>query len=234
MRGLYYGMEYYSSWATFVLPALILAFFAQYKIKNTYNKFLRVSSGISSSGAEVARIILDRNGLNNVRINQVSGNLSDHYDPRNKTVNLSTDVYRGNSVASLSIAAHEVGHALQDAEEYAPLRIRSAIVPIANVGSRLVWPLIFIGVAVTPFFIELGIALFLAVILFQLVTLPVEFNASSRALAQLENGIITQDKVDGSKKVLRAAALTYVAAALVSVGELLRILSMTQNRRNNR
>lgn len=232
MRGLYYGMEYYSSWITFVLPFLLLAFFAQYKIKSTYNKFLRVSSGVSNSGADVARIILDRNGLTNVRVNQVSGTLSDHYDPRTKTVNLSGDVYRGNSISSLSIAAHEVGHALQDAEEYIPLKIRSAIVPIANAGSRLVWPMIFIGVAIAPFFIELGIALFLGVILFQVVTLPVEFNASSRAISQLENGIIESGQIAGSKKVLRAAALTYVTAALVSIGELFRILSMTQNRRD--
>lgn len=233
MRGLYYGMEYYSSWITFVLPFLLLAFYAQYKIKSTYNKFSKVSSGTINSGADVARIILDRNGLRNVRINQVGGTLSDHYDPRTKTVNLSRDVYRGNSISSVSIAAHEVGHALQDAEEYIPLKIRSAIVPIANLGSRFVWPMIFLGVAITPFFIELGIALFLGVILFQVVTLPVEFNASSRAIAQLENGIIEMDQIKGSKKVLRAAALTYVTAALVSVGELFRILSMTENRRRN-
>lgn len=233
MRGLMYGMEYYSSWIMFVLPALILAGYAQMKIKTSFEKYSRVSSETGYTGAEIARIILDRNGLNDVRIQQVAGKLTDHYDPRTRVVSLSNSIYGGSSIASMSVAAHEVGHAIQHAEGYLPLILRNNIAPLASIGSRFVWILIFIGMAVSPFFIELGIILFLGVVLFQIITLPVEFNASKRALVQLENGIASRDKIKPAKEVLKAAALTYVAATLVAIGELLRILSMTNNRRRS-
>lgn len=232
MRGLMYGMEYYSSWIIFVLPAMLFAAYAQMKIKSTFNKYSRVSSGTGYTGAQIARMILDRNGLNDVRIQQVRGNLTDHYDPRTRVVSLSNPIYGGSSIASMSVAAHEVGHAIQHAEGYFPLILRNNIAPLANIGSRLVWVFIFIGFAISPFFIELGIMLFLGVVLFQIVTLPVEINASRRALVQLENGIASRENIKPAKEVLTAAALTYVAATLVAIGELLRILAMTNRRRN--
>ena len=232
MGGLFYGIEYYNSWIIFVLPALLFASYAQLKINSSFNKYSRISSESGYTGAQVARIILDKNGLYDIKIEQVRGKLTDHYDPRTKVVRLSSSIYGGNSIASLSVAAHEVGHAIQHSEGYFPLILRNNIAPIANISSRLVWIFIFIGFAINTFFIELGIALFLSVVLFQIVTLPVEFNASSRALVQLENGIMRQDKIKPAKEVLKAAALTYVAATLVAIGELLRILAMTNRRRD--
>lgn len=232
MRGLYLGADYYSSWILFVLPALLFASYAQMKINSAFNKYSKVSSETGYTGAQVARMILDRNGLYDVRIEQVGGKLTDHYDPRSKVVRLSPSIYGGSSIASLSVAAHEVGHAIQHGEGYFPLILRNNIAPIANIGSRMVWIFIFIGFAVSSFFIELGIALFLSVVLFQIVTLPVEFNASSRALLQLENGIMGRDKIKPANKVLKAAALTYVAATLVSIAELLRLLALTNRRRD--
>lgn len=232
MRGYMYGMEYYTTWMIFVLPAILLASYAQLKIKSSFNKYSRVSSGTGYTGAQIARTILDRNGLSDVRIERVAGNLTDHYDPRTKVVRLSNTIYGGSSVASMSVAAHEVGHAIQHAEGYYPLIIRNNIAPIASIGAKFVWILIFIGFAVSSFFIELGIVLFLGVVLFQVVTLPVEFNASRRALVQLENGIASKEKIKPAKEVLKAAALTYVAATLVAIGELLRILAVTNRRRD--
>lgn len=232
MRGLFYGAEYYSTWFVFVLPALLFASYAQLKINSAFNKYSKVSSETGYTGAQIARMILDRNGLHDVRIEQVRGKLTDHYDPRSKVVRLSPSIYGGSSIASLSVAAHEVGHAMQHGEGYFPLILRNNIAPIANIGSRLVWIFIFIGFAVSPFFIELGIALFLSVVLFQIVTLPVEFNASSRALIQLENGIMERNKIKPAKEVLKAAALTYIAATLVAIAELLRLLAMTNRRRD--
>ncbi|MBU5314175.1 zinc metallopeptidase [Tissierella carlieri] len=232
MIGNYYGGGYYSSWILFVLPAMLFASYAQLKISSAFNKYSRISSGTGYTGAQIARMILDRNGLHDVRVEQVGGKLTDHYDPRTKVVRLSSSIYGGNSIASMSVAAHEVGHAIQHAEGYFPLILRNNIAPIANIGSRLVWLFIIIGFAISPFFIELGIALFLAVVLFQIVTLPVEFNASSRALVQLENGIMERDKIKPAKDVLKAAALTYVAATLVAIGELLRLLALTSRRRD--
>lgn len=231
MIGNYYG-NYYSSWILFVLPAMIFAAYAQLKISSAFNKYSRISSETGYTGAQIARMILDRNGLHDVRVEQVAGKLTDHYDPRTKVVRLSSSIYGGNSIASMSVAAHEVGHAIQHAEGYFPLILRNNIAPIANIGSRMVWIFIFIGFAISPFFIELGIALFLSVVLFQIITLPVEFNASSRALIQLENGIMSRDKIKPAKAVLKAAALTYVAATLVAIAELLRLLALTGRRRD--
>lgn len=227
-----YGSEYYMSYLIFVLPALLFAGFAQMKITNAFSKYSRINSNTGLTGIQVARMILDRNGLYDVQIEQVRGNLTDHYDPRSKVLRLSQSVYGSSSIAALSVAAHEVGHAIQHSEGYFPLILRNNIAPIANIGSRMVWLFIMLGFVISPFFIDLGIVLFLAVVFFQVITLPVEFNASRRALVQLENGIIARDNVKPAKEVLSAAALTYVAATLTAVAELLRILFMTRRRRD--
>lgn len=220
----YYGFDY--TYFIYILPGLILAFYAQAKISSAYEKYKKVGSSTNLSGAEVAREILDRNGLNYVKINLVDGNLSDHYDPRDKTLNLSRDVYYKNSIASVSIAAHEVGHAIQDSVEYVPLKVRAALVPLANLGTQLSFFLIILGFFFSVFFTKLGIALFFFAVLFQIVTLPVEFNASNRAKIELANGIISDEDLIGTKEVLNAAALTYVASTIVAIGQFLRLLSI--------
>lgn len=227
-----YGPNYYSSWIFYVLPAMIVAFWAQSLIKTRYAKYSQVPTGTNYTGYDVARIILDRKGLQNITIQKVPGQLTDHYDPTRKVLRLSNGVYNGNNISAFGVAAHEVGHAIQDAEDYLPLKFRSSLAPIASIGNRMVWLLIFIGFVFSAVLIEVAIVLFMAVVLFQVITLPVEIDASRRALAELENGIIPREKVDGAKKVLQAAAMTYIAAILVSVGELLRILSYTNKRRN--
>ncbi len=221
---------YYSSYIIFVLPALLFAGYAQMKINSTFNKYLKINSNTNLTGLQAARMILDRNGLYDVQIEPVSGNLTDHYDPRTRVLRLSRNVYGGSSIAAMSVAAHEVGHAIQHSDGYFPLMLRNNIAPIANIGSRMVWLFIILGFVISPFFIDIGIALFLGVVLFQVVTLPVEFNASRRALAQLENGILPTENLKPAKQVLNAAALTYVAATLTAIGELLRILYMTRRR----
>jgi Zn-dependent membrane protease YugP len=222
---------YDNTWFILVLPALLFSMYAQMKIKSTFSKYLQVPSHTGLSGSQVARFILDRNGLQNVRVEPIAGNLTDHYDPRTEIVRLSQNVYGGSSIAAVSVAAHEVGHAMQHANSYFPLSLRSALAPVANFGSKLVWVFIIIGLAISPFFVNIGIALFLGVVLFQIVTLPVEFNASRRALEQLEEGIIDQDSTKASKKVLNAAAMTYVAATLVAIAELMRLLALSNRRR---
>ena len=220
----YYGFDY--TYFIYILPGLILALYAQAKISSAYEKYKKIGSSTNLSGAEVAREILDRNGLNYVKINLVDGNLSDHYDPRDKTLNLSRDVYYKNSIASVSIAAHEVGHAIQDSVEYVPLKVRAALVPLANLGTQLSFFLIILGFFFSVFFTKLGIALFFFAVLFQIVTLPVEFNASNRAKIELANGIISDEDLRGTKEVLNAAALTYVASTIVAIGQFLRLLSI--------
>ena len=220
----YYGFDY--TYFIYILPGLILALYAQAKISSAYEKYSKIGSSTNLSGAEVAREILDRNGLNYVKINMVDGKLSDHYDPRDKTLNLSRDVYYKNSIASVSIAAHEVGHAIQDSVEYVPLKVRAALVPLANLGTQLSFFLIILGFFFSVFFTKLGIALFFFAVLFQIVTLPVEFNASNRAKKELANGIISEEDLTGTRKVLSAAALTYVASTIVAIGQFLRLLSV--------
>ncbi|WP_209315320.1 zinc metallopeptidase [Soehngenia longivitae] len=222
---------YYSSWFIFVLPAILFATYAQMKISSSYKKYSKIPSKSGLTGAQVARYILDKNGLNEVRIEQVRGVLTDHYDPRARVLRLSPEVYSGSSIASVSVASHEVGHAIQHQDGYFPLILRNTIAPIAMFGSNLVWIFIILGFIFSPFFINLGIALFIAAVLFQIVTLPVEFNASRRALQQLENGIISRDQIDQAESMLKAAALTYVAATLVAISELLRLLAITNRRR---
>ena len=189
------------------------------------------------TGAEAAQRLLNSQGIYDVTVRRVPGSLSDHYDPRTKTVNLSDDVYSSTSVAAIGVAAHECGHAIQHAVGYAPLNFRSALVPIANFGSQISWPLILIGILIGGFgspIVQLGIILFSLAVLFQLVTLPVEFNASSRAVRLLDStGILSGNEVDGTRRVLGAAALTYVAAAAGSILQLLRLIILFGGRRNN-
>ncbi|MCM3213473.1 zinc metallopeptidase [Niallia taxi] len=210
----------------YFLIILIVPIFAQLRVRSAYKKYSKVNTSSHMSGREVARRILDSNGLYDVSIEETRGVLSDHYDPRSKVVRLSSDNYHGHSVAAAAIAAHEVGHAIQDQQEYAFLRFRHALVPVANIGSNFSWILILIGmIAGLSNFVLLGIVFMAAAVLFQFVTLPVEFNASSRAMDEVVGlGIIRNDEERETKKVLNAAALTYVAAAAVAVLELLRLI----------
>ncbi|WEV18144.1 zinc metallopeptidase [Clostridium perfringens] len=217
-----------------LIPAILISAWAQFKVSSTFNKYSTVRSINGYTGAQVARILLNDAGLQEVEIQQVPGRLSDHYDPRAKVLRLSSDVYGSTSVASIGVAAHEVGHAIQDKESYSALVFRNAIVPVVNFSSSLSWILFFIGILLSySTLVTIGIILFSVVVLFQLVTLPVEFNASSRALKLLEvRGILYDKEVDGARKVLSAAALTYVAATLMAVLQLVRLIAIS-NRNSN-
>lgn len=229
--GLFWG-----DWTVLVLiPAMIFAFWAQINVQMTFSRFKQVRNRRGLTAADVARRILDANGLNYVQIQRVSGELTDHYDPRAQVVRLSDSVYDSTSVAAIGVAAHEVGHACQHAEDYVPLRIRSAIIPMTRIGSMLAMPVFILGLLfaqlslygnmVGDVFMMLGILLFSLSTLFQLVTLPTEFNASARALKTLESyGILDGDELVGARSTLRAAALTYVAALASSLASLLRLL----------
>ena len=220
-----------------VIVGAIICMIASARVKTTFNKYSRYRSMSGMTGAQAAQRILQAAGIGDVQIRHVSGSLTDHYNPGNKTLNLSDDVCNSTSVAAVGVAAHECGHAIQDAINYAPLNIRSAIVPAANIGSQLSWPLFIAGLifSIRPL-VTLGIVLFSLAVLFQLVTLPVEVNASSRALKMLEStGILGTDEKKGARKVLTAAALTYVAAAAASILQLLRLIILFggRNRRDN-
>ncbi|EGT2190252.1 TPA: zinc metallopeptidase [Clostridium perfringens] len=217
-----------------LIPAILISAWAQFKVSSTFNKYSTVRSINGYTGAQVARILLNDAGLQEVEIQQVPGRLSDHYDPRAKVLRLSSDVYGSTSVASIGVAAHEVGHAIQDKESYSALVFRNAIVPVVNFSSSLSWILFFIGILLSySTLVTIGIILFSVVVLFQLVTLPVEFNASSRALKLLEaRGILYDKEVEGARKVLSAAALTYVAATLMAVLQLVRLIAIS-NRNSN-
>ena len=211
-----------------VLIGVIISLWAQGRVTSTFNRYSRVRSMTGMTGAEAAKRLLNSQGIYDVTVRPVAGNLTDHYDPRTKTVNLSQAVFNSSSVAAIGVAAHECGHAIQDNESYVPLRLRTAIVPAANLGSQLSWPLILIGILIGGFgspLVEIGILLFSLAVLFQLVTLPVEYNASARAVKLLDSqGILGGQEVDGTRKVLNAAALTYVAAAATSILQLLRLV----------
>ncbi|MDZ5252673.1 zinc metallopeptidase [Clostridium sp. LIBA-8841] len=217
-----------------LIPAILISAWAQFKVSSTFNKYSTVRSTNGYTGAQVARILLNNAGLQDVEIQQVPGRLSDHYDPRAKVLRLSSDVYGSSSVASIGVAAHEVGHAIQDKESYAALVFRNAIVPVVNFSSSLSWILFFVGILFSyKSLVAIGIILFSAVVLFQLVTLPVEFNASSRALKLLEGqGILYDNEVKGARQVLSAAALTYVAATLMAILQLVRLIAIS-NRNSN-
>lgn len=237
---LYYGIPfgyYYFDW-TYVLVILgaVLSIIASLFVKSTYAKYSRVSSRAGMTGAMAADRILRSSGIYDVRIEHVSGNLTDHYDSKKKVLRLSDSVYGNTSVAAIGVAAHECGHAIQDQKAYGPLRLRAALVPVANIGASLSWPIIIAGVILSysQTLITIGILMFSAAVLFQLVTLPVEFNASRRALACLSSsGLLYPEEISKTSRVLRAAALTYVAAAAASILQLLRLIILFGNRRSN-
>lgn len=229
-----YGM-FFDPTIILVLIGAALSMWASSRVQGTFRKFSQVRSATGMTGADAAKKLLHSQGIYDVTVRAVKGDLTDHYDPRTKTVNLSESVYNQTSVAAIGVAAHECGHALQDNTGYVPLRMRAAFVPVANFGSKLSWPLILIGlfIGATPF-IEIGILMFVCAVAFQLITLPVEFNASSRAVRLLGDvGILQGQEVDYTKKVLGAAALTYVAAAAGSILQLLRLVILFGGNRNN-
>ncbi|MBN1881741.1 MAG: zinc metallopeptidase [Deltaproteobacteria bacterium] len=211
-------------------PALLLSIFASMKVKRTFKKFSKVATASGMTGAQAAQRMLATSGVHDVQIEAVSGFLSDHYDPSKKVLRLSPDVFSGKSVASVGVAAHEAGHALQDAGGYAPLKLRTAIVPVASIGSSLAWPLLIFGFILSSLaLIKVGIIFFGAAVAFQIITLPVEFNASRRAVAALSSsGMLMEQEVDGARTVLRAAAMTYVAAAATAILQLLYFLLLSR------
>ena len=233
-------MGYYYWDPTYILVVIgaVICMIASARVKGTFNKYSQLRSMSGMNGAQVAQRVLQAAGIYDVQVRHVSGSLTDHYDPRTKTVNLSDPVYNATSVAALGVAAHECGHAIQHAKSYAPLSIRSALVPIANFGSMLAWPVILIGLFFNTrssgLIIDIGILLFSAAVLFQLVTLPVEFDASRRALVMLRTqGILADDELRYTRRVLKSAALTYVARAAAAILQLLRIILITNGRRRD-
>ena len=234
---MYYPM-YFDPTYVLVLLGVVICMVASAKMNSTFNKYSRIRNHSGMTGRDAAEQILHREGLYDVRIEHISGNLTDHYDPRTKIVRLSDATYNSTSVAALGVAAHECGHAVQHATGYVPLKIRGSLVPVANFGSSIAWPLIILGLFFngrsSAMFINFGILAFSLAVLFQIVTLPVEFNASNRALKILGNsGMLYESEVKDTRKVLTAAALTYVAGAASAILQLLRILLLTNNRRND-
>lgn len=234
---MYYGYGYgygMDPWYILVIIAFIFSMVAQTKVSTTFNKYSRVRNRAGFTGAQVATQMLQNAGIYDVSVQRVAGNLTDHYDPRTKTLRLSQSVYDSTSVAALGVAAHETGHAIQHDVSYAPLALRSFFVPLANFGSRLAMPLIIIGFLITSVLgggggtiITLGILFFSLSVAFTIITLPVEFNASSRAIRLLvDDGFLASDEIGGAKKVLSAAAMTYVAAAFAAVAQLLRLIAI--------
>lgn len=216
-----------------VLIGVIISLIASANVQSTFSKYKKVRSESGMTGADAAKKVLSAAGIYDVQVERIKGDLTDHYDPKSKTVRLSDSVYGSTSVAALGVAAHECGHAMQDQKGYAPLKFRSALVPATNFGSTLSWPLVILGIFLgyNQFLITLGIALFGIAVLFQLITLPVEFNASSNALVMIEKTeILGQSEMIGARKVLQAAALTYVASALASVLQLLRLVLLSKSR----
>lgn len=224
---------YFDTSILVLIPAILFALWAQSRVKSTYAKYSKEFASLT--GAEAARMVLEMNGVNDVAIEAVSGELTDHYDPTTNTIRLSKGVYNVTSVAAVGIAAHEAGHAVQYAMGYGPIKLRTAIIPVTNIGSTLSWPLLLIGLALgSEMLASAGVLLFCAVVLFQLVTLPVEFNASNRALHTLSaSGYLQEEQLDGAGKVLRAAAMTYVAALAQALAQLLRLLMLTNRNRRD-
>ena len=221
----YFYFDYY--YLILVVPALLLAIWAQVQVKTTYRKYSRVPNSRGMTGAYAAQAVLNFYGITDVRIERVSGNLTDHYDPRSKIIRLSDGVYNSSTVAAIGIACHEAGHAAQHAENYAPIKIRNAIIPVCNIGSTIGWIFSF------SILIYVGLGLYAAVFIFQVATLPVEFNASRRAIKVIdETQLLRDDEIGGAKKVLAAAAMTYVASMMVSLANLLRLLLRFSNRRD--
>lgn len=234
---MYYPM-YYDPTYVLILIGMMLSIAASARVKSTYAKYNRVRNHAGITGRMAAEQILRQAGIYDVQIQRISGNLTDHYDPKNKVLRLSDATYHSDSVAALGVAAHECGHAIQHATNYVPLNIRGALVPAANFGAQISWPLILLGLLfhsqMSALIINIGILLFSASVLFQIVTLPVEFNASSRALRILKaSGLLYEEEIGQARKVLGAAALTYVAGAAGAILQLLRLLIITRGRRND-
>jgi len=225
-------MFFWDSTVILLLPALILAIYAQYKVQSTFNKYSRVRSARGLTGADCAEIILRSNGLSRVTVVPTGGMLTDHYNPITKKLYLSEGVYNSDSVAALGVAAHEVGHALQDKFGYLPMKMRALVVPVAGLGSNLAIPLFIIGLIFSyPLLVNLGLLLFAGVVVFHIVTLPVEFNASKRALDALsKEGVLAESEIYGAREVLNAAALTYIAATAMAIIQLLRLLLIARRR----
>ena len=228
-------MFYFDRTIILLIPAMILAFYAQFRVSSAYQRYSRMAVGMGITGQDAARRILDQNGLQGVPIELVKGTMTDHYDPRKRVMRLSQGVSQSASIAAVSIAAHEAGHAIQHSTGYAALKARNAFAPVASFASQLSWPLLLIGLLISAaagpsgqwgyLLFDIGILLYAAAVLFQIITLPVEFNASRRAMAQLSDlGIVNQEESRGAKKMLSAAALTYVAAMAVAIANLLRLL----------
>lgn len=233
-----YGFYFFDySYFLFMVPALIISIYAQIKVSSTFSKYSKVRNAKGLTGADAANWVLAQNGVTGVEVEHVSGDLTDHFDPRTDVIRLSDSVYSSASVAAIGVAAHEAGHAVQHANGYAPMNIRKALVPITNIGSTLSMPLIFIGLFLPvqyDFVVNLGIALFSLAVLFQVITLPVEFDASKRAIATLEQGgTLCGEELMGAKKVLTAAAMTYLAATFTAVMSLLRLLLIVAGRRRD-
>ena len=238
MFGYYYGFDL--TYIVLVLPCVLLAMLASARVNSTFNKYSNVHSLRRISGADAAQRVLSANGVSGVRIERVSGNLTDHFDPKSNVIRLSDNVYNSTSVAAIGVACHEAGHAVQYAQHYAPIKLRAAIIPITNIGSKLAMPLILIGLilsfgeTISYGFVYAGIACFSLSLVFQLVTLPVEFNASRRAMNAIEDGnILTEEEQKGARRTLTAAAMTYVAATAVSLAQLLRLLVLFGGRRRD-
>lgn len=236
----YYGYGFDWTYLVLVMPCILLSLWASSNVNSTFKKYSKQFSSRRLTGAEAAQRVLSANGVRGVRIDRVSGNLTDHYDPKTNVIRLSDSVYSSTSTAAIGVACHEAGHAVQYAQSYAPIRLRAAIIPITNIGSKLAMPLILIGVILAVFenlsytFVYLGIACFGLSLVFQLVTLPVEFNASRRALTAIESGeILTEEEQRGARKTLRAAAMTYVAATAVALAQLLRLILVFGRRRRD-
>lgn len=236
----YYYYHFDWTYMVLVLPCLLLSLWASANVNSTFKKYSHQYSQRRLTGAEAAQRVLRANGVSGVRIERVNGNLTDHYDPRTNVIRLSDGVYSSTSTAAIGVACHEAGHAVQYATAYAPIKLRAAIIPITNFGSKLAMPLILLGLLFSMFstysdlLIYLGIACFGLSLVFQLVTLPVEFNASRRAMAAIsEGGLLTQEEQAGARKTLTAAALTYVAATAVSLAQLLRLVALFGNRRRD-
>lgn len=232
---MYFDMTY----LYIVLPAVIFALIASSRVKSTFNKYSKQYSASRITGAQAAQRVLHLNGLTNTKIERIAGNLTDHYDPKENVIRLSSPVYDSTSTAAIGVACHEAGHALQYAQGYGPIKLRAAIIPATNIGSKLAMPLVIIGLLMSYYgeayltVAYVGIVFFMACVFFQLVTLPVEFNASHRALASIEGqGMLSASELEGSRKVLRAAAMTYVAALAVSLAQLLRLIVLVSGRRD--
>lgn len=229
MYGYYYGFD--PLYLYLVLPAILLSLIASMTVKTTFSKYSGIPAALS--GADAARRVLESNGVTGVRIERVSGNLTDHFDPKTNVIRLSESVYDSYSISAVGVAAHEAGHAVQHAVGYTPIKIRSAIFPVSSLGSRLSLPLLLIGLLFNfTFLMNLGVIFFGAALIFQLVTLPVEFNASARALGAIKvGGLLDKKQISGAKKVLTAAAMTYITSFLVSLTQFLRLLALTNRRR---